>query len=120
DLEELLALAKQLGHADPDTRAQAAAKLVARGPWAIPALRHVINDLDNQVAAKQALRCLDWLQGPRGIDLPIAAAKLLAVRKPAVAAETLLAYLPFAGEQAVIDGVKAALDILAARPGKVD
>jgi HEAT repeat protein len=120
DLEELLALARDLGHADPDLRAQATAKLLARGTWAIPALRHVMNDLNNPVASKQARHCLDLLEGQRGADLMIAAAHLLATRKPDVAAETLLAFLPFAGRQDVLNGVKAALDSIAARPSKVD
>jgi HEAT repeat protein len=120
DMAELLALARELGHADPDRRAQAAAKLLAAGPWAMPALRHVVNDLENPAAAKQARRCLEWLEGPRGAELTTAAAKLLGERKPAAASETLLAFLPFAGEQGVLDAVKKALDTVAARPGKVD
>jgi HEAT repeat protein len=120
DFDELLALARQLGHADPDMRSQAMAKLVARGPWAVPALRHVVNDLNNPVASKQARHCLDLLEGERGTALTVAAARLLAVRKPTTAAEILLVFLPLAGDQAVLNGVKTTLDSIAARPGKVD
>ena len=120
DLDELLALARQLGSPDPDARAQAAAKLTARGPWAVPALRHVMNDLDSPQAAKHARRCLEWVEGPRGAELQVAAARLLALRKTTTGAETLLAFLPFADDKAVGDGIRAALAIVAARPGKVD
>ena len=86
----------------------------------MPALRHVANELDNQLAAKEARRCLQWIEGPRSKEVPSAAAKLLAARKPTAAAQTLLAFLPRADDQAVVDAVKAALASIAARPGKTD
>src|SRR5437870_3698280 len=119
DLEELLALARQLGDVDAAKRAAASARLIARGPWAAAALRQVANDLDHPQAAQQARTCLEWIEGKRGAELTIAAAKLLAARKPA-AATTLLAFLPFADDHTVVDGIKSVLDGIAARPGKVD
>src|SRR5262245_53495532 len=50
DLAELLRMARQLGDPSADKRAQAKATLLGSGPWAIPALRHVVNDLDNPLA----------------------------------------------------------------------
>jgi WD40 repeat protein/HEAT repeat protein len=120
DLDKLLALARQLGDANTQTRSKAAAKLVATGPWAMPALRHVANELDNPLAAEEARRCLEWIAGPQSKEVPTAAAKLLAARKPAVAAATLLAFLPMADDQTVVTAVKSVLAGIAAKPGKAD
>jgi hypothetical protein len=120
DLDELLTLARQLGDSDADKRAQAAAKLLGRGPWAVPALRYVVNDLQNPRAAEQARHCLEWLEGKHAVELPVAAAKVLAARKSKVAGATLIEFLPFAGDPAVVEGVKAALEIVATQPGEVD
>jgi HEAT repeat protein len=120
DSDQLLALARKLGDPSAEVRAKATAQLVASGPSAIPALRHVLNDLDDPDASEQARRCLEWLEGNRRGEVPIAAARLLAARKPAGAAEALLAYLPFADDRAVVDSVKAALVTLAAAAGKPD
>jgi HEAT repeat protein len=120
DLQELLAVARQLGDPDADKRAKATAKLLASGPWAVPALHHVINELDDSLTVQRARHCLEWLEGKRGTEVPVAAARLLALRKPETAAGTLLAFLPLADNQAVADGVKAALGGIAARPGKTD
>ena len=120
EMDQLLALARQLGDANAQIRASAAAKLIAIGPWAVPALRHVGNELDNELASKQARRCLPWVEGPRSKEVPIAAAKLLAVRRPAGAAAVLLAVLPLADDEAVVDALKAALSSVAASPGETD
>jgi HEAT repeat protein len=60
------------------------------------------------------------LAGPAvsGSDIPIAAARLLVLRNPPGAAETLLAYLPHADNESVTDEVKTALTALALRDGK--
>lgn len=120
NLKELLQIARQLGDASAPKRVEAKAKLLACGPWAIPALRHVINDLENPLAAQNARHCLDWIEGEQGNKLLIAAAHLLPSRAPAEAAETLLAFLPFAGDPKVASGVQLALVEVAARPGKTD
>jgi HEAT repeat protein len=119
-LDEMLALVRQLGDPDPPARARAVARVLARGPWAIPALRQILTSLDDPLAAPLARNCLEWLEGPRRVELPGAAAQLLAARKPGEAAAVLLAYLPLADEPRVVDAVKAALDRVAARPGPVD
>src|SRR5580765_2596506 len=61
DLNELLIIARKLGAADPQIQAKAAATLVARGSVAAPALRHVLNEMDNFAAAEQARHCLQWI-----------------------------------------------------------
>jgi Ca2+-binding EF-hand superfamily protein/HEAT repeat protein len=120
DLDELTALVRQLGDPDPPTRSRAVAKVLTRGPWAVPALRKILTSLDDAEAAPLARHCLAWLEGPRRGELPANAAQLLVTRKPAEAAALLLAYLPLAENAGVVDAVKAALDRIAARPGPLD
>jgi HEAT repeat protein len=53
-------------------------------------------------------------------SLPIAAARLLALRQPPEAVEVLLAYLPFADDSAVLDEVRTTLASLALKDGRPD
>jgi HEAT repeat protein len=53
-----------------------------------------------------------------GSDIPIAAARLVVLRNPPGAAEMLLAYLPHADNESVLEEVKNALAALALRDGK--
>src|SRR5262249_11594712 len=103
DWDRFVILTRQLGDPAAEVRARAAAQLVCRGTAAIPMLRHAVNDLADTVIADRARRCLQAIEGPTAAGIPAAAARLLAVRKPAGAAEALLAYLPFADDQAVAD-----------------
>ncbi len=120
DNDALLSLARKLGDPAEEVRTKAAGQLVSWGPAAIPVLRHVLNDLDSPLAAEQAQRCLDWLEGSRRTEVPIAAARVLVTRKTAGAAEVLLAYLPYADDQTVVEGIKTALIGLAPKKGKAD
>ncbi|HYV37946.1 MAG TPA: HEAT repeat domain-containing protein, partial [Gemmataceae bacterium] len=120
DADMLLALARKLGDPAEEVRAKAIGQLVSWGPAAIPALRHVLNDLDSPLASENAQRCLDWLEGSRRTELPITAARLLASRNAAGTAEALLTYLPYADDHSVVEGVKAALISLASKKGKAD
>jgi HEAT repeat protein len=120
DREKLLALARQLGDPDPKVRDRAAAELIGRGPVAVPYLRHAVNDLNNPAAAERARKCLEAVEGKNAAGLPAAAARVLAARKPAGAAAALLAYLPFADDETVLQEVSAALAALAFPDGKPD
>jgi HEAT repeat protein len=117
--DRLLLLTQQLHDPAPDVQARARAALIARGATAIPALRYAVNNLDDPVIADQARRCLQAIEGPGGAAVAAAAARLLAVRKPAGAAEVLLAYLPFADDQTVAEAVTHALTAVAFPDGKV-
>jgi HEAT repeat protein len=117
DGKEVQALVRQLGAA-PEVRAHAAAQLVACGPLAVPALRHAVNDLTDPVAAKEAQKCLQWIEGSSAATIPAAAARLLAERRPPGAAEVLLAYVPFADNAEVAEEVAHALARLAFAQGQ--
>jgi HEAT repeat protein len=93
-------------------------ELVSLGQVAVPWLRRVLKDPDDQLAASRAKLCLEAIEGTDGATVPIAAAHLLAARKPAGAAKALLEYLPFADDDTVIDEVRDALTTLAVSDGK--
>jgi HEAT repeat protein len=116
----LAQLARQLGDPSPATRARAAAEMIALGPAAVPMLRQVVKDPDNAEAAALARRGLEYLAGDRSSSLPLAAARLLAARQPPGTVAVLLAYLPFADNEAVLEEVKATLAAVAYRNGKAD
>jgi HEAT repeat protein len=118
--EKLTALVRQLGDKTPELREKAAGDLVSLGPVAIPYLRQAAKDVDEAEIAARARRCLRFLEGNDATNVTATAARLLGARKPAGAAEVLLAYLPFADEDAVVEEVKNALVALALRDGKPD
>jgi HEAT repeat protein/outer membrane protein assembly factor BamB len=98
----------------------ATVELLGLGSLALQALRQSASDLDHPELAARAARCLPWLDGPASHRLLIAAAHVLAERKPEGAAAALLAYLPFADSPEVIAAVNAALVTVAAPSGKAD
>ncbi len=109
DKDRLAALVLQLSDKTPAVRERAAAELIGLGHAAIPALRRTANDPDDEETAGRARHCLDCIEGAGAAGVPRAAARLIAVRKPAGAAAVLLAYLPFADNDAVVAEVEGAL-----------
>ena len=81
-------------------------------------LRDALRDSELEVS-RRAQRCIQRIEEEPANRLPAAALRLLALRKPAGAAETLLAFVPFAEDDS-IDEVKSALTALAVRDGKPD
>jgi HEAT repeat protein len=116
--DKLAELVKQLGDKELSTRTKAAAGLVAIGPAAIPALRQAVKDPDEGDAVALARRCLTAVEGEHSSAIPAAAARLLAQRRPDGAVDVLLAYLPFADNDDVIEEVKGALGSMAYKDGK--
>ena len=118
--EQVAELIRQLGDPAVAVREKATAELISLGTIAVPWLRQAAKDPDDLETANRARKCLDHVEGSTGIALVVAAARLLAHRAPAGATEALLAYLPFADDDTVVDEVKAALGLLATRDGKPD
>ena len=117
--EKVAALVKQLDTADLAVREKACGELIAIGPPALPELRRAARDGDSADAAALAQRCLKALDADSA-RLTAAAARLLTVRRPAGAAETLLAFLPYVENDSVLDDVKTTLATVAYREGKPD
>jgi HEAT repeat protein len=118
DPDKVAALIKQLGDKSPEVRDKAAGELVTIGTPSIRLLHMAAIDLDDQQVAAGAKKCLEFLEGGNGVSLPIAAARLLAIRQPAGAAQVLLDYLTSADDENVIEEIKAALTVLAIRENK--
>lgn len=118
--QKVKALIRQLGAESYREREQAAAELLTFGPGVAELLRAAKTD-ENLEIARRAEKCLQRItEGDHAREVPAAAARLLAARKPDNAVATLLDYLPFADNDAVADEVRAALTALALPEGKPD
>jgi HEAT repeat protein len=117
--ERLAALIEQLGNKSPTVARKACGELASLGAPAIPSLRKAVKDPDEQQTVRMAERCLQALEQQSG-QLSSAAARLLSQRRPRGAAETLLAYLPAAEDDGVLEEIRLALVAVAHPDGKPD
>jgi HEAT repeat protein len=113
------ALVQELGDDVFTVREKAGAELIAYGRLAVPFLREGANSSDLE-RKRRAEACLRVIAGNDANALPVVAPRLLALRKPPGAVETLLAYMPFADGDTMVGEVQAALTSLAMRDGKPD
>jgi hypothetical protein len=117
--EKVLALIQQLGAQSYAARSKASAELIKMGPLAVSFLREAGKNPDLEVK-RRVTDCLNSIRKTSDPALPQAAARLLAVRKPAGAAAVLLDYLPHADNTEVAEEVCAALGAVALRDGKAE
>jgi hypothetical protein len=120
DRDGIAALVKRLGDDDFDVREKASADLAAVGATAEPQLREAAEKSSDAEVRRRAEDCLRKLSKGTDPSLIAAAARLLGARKPAGAAEVLLAYLPAAPGEAASEAVGAALGAVAVTDGKAD
>lgn len=116
-MEKIHGLVKQLGDRTFAVREKAARELVDLGKPASPYLRRALRSSDLEIArrAEECLRLIDEHDGRPGLAGVVA--RLIAIRKPPGAGQTLLAYLPFAENESVLEEAQAALAaVAAARP----
>ena len=118
DLRQIEGMVRQLGHRNFGRRDRASRALIERGPPALAALKKALASPDIEVA-RRARQCLDDIERP-GTVLPLAALRLLAVRKPAGAVRILLAYAPYADDAAVEEEVLATLLAASGVKGRPD
>ncbi len=119
DRQQLSRLVQQLGADRFDDREQASRLLVQ---WQLPALvplRQALDHPDPEIK-RRAQTCIEEIETGPGSALPMAAARLLALRRPPTAIATLLDYLPHTTDTAIHDVVCDALAGLAVRPGSID
>jgi HEAT repeat protein len=119
DLERVQTLIRKLSDKSFAIREQATADLVAYGAAVVPLLREALKGTDLE-QRRRAERCLRAVARDEARALPPAAARLLALRKPAGAVEALLDFLPWAEAEDLADEVQTALATLAVRDGQVD
>lgn len=119
DREKVQALIRKLNDDSFAARENAQRDLVAFGTAAAPLLRAAASGADDEVR-RRAQRILDQVEKEKGSgQLPVQA-RLVALRKPAGAAEALLGFVPFADEDTLGEEVRAALAAVAVRQGKPD
>src|SRR5262245_47422259 len=75
-------LSKQLGDKSAGVREKATAELVALGPLAVPQLREASKDVDEAEVSARAQRCLQYIDISTSANVPAAAARLVAQRRP--------------------------------------
>jgi HEAT repeat protein len=122
DRGRMMVLIKQLGDDDFAVREKASAALVELGARSIPFLREAEKetpDSDIEVV-RRAERCRVLIEGEAGAAVSAAAARVVARLKPAGAAPVLLAYLPFAEDDNVVEELRTALVAVAVKAGKPD
>jgi hypothetical protein len=95
--ERIQVLIRQLGDNSFQAREQASGELAARGIAALPFLRQALKESDLEIVrrAEGCLQVIEKSEGgiPATTTLTNAAARLLAARKPAGAAEVLLDFI---------------------------
>jgi hypothetical protein len=111
-------LVKRLGDDSFEVREKASEELIAVGPPALVVLQEAARNEDREVA-RRATICLETITARTNRETTRAGVRLLVLRAPDVAAETLLALLPSA-EEGVVEDIRAALVPLAQRPGGPD
>lgn len=117
--EQIQGLIRQLGDPSYRARERASEALVALRARSLPLLRRAVEDADPEVR-RRAQECLRRIETDFNPALVAAAARVLAVRKPAGTAETLLDYLPLISSEDAAEALRAALSAVALRDGKVE
>jgi cyclophilin family peptidyl-prolyl cis-trans isomerase len=117
DRDRIAALIRDLGDDDFEVREKASSALVKIGGKAVSQLSHAKESRDVEVAHR-AEACLGKIEQKREPALVAAAARLLAARRSAGAAQTLLRFAPSADDRDALEHVRDALAVIAARNGK--
>jgi HEAT repeat protein len=119
DPGRLADLVRDLGSEDRGVARRACGELLGVGAPAVPLLRQAARDPDTRAAGTLARRCLHHLEGNPGA-LSAAVLRQVARCRPADAAAAVLAFLPHAEDEAVLEEGRAALAALAWIDGKPD
>jgi len=112
-------LLRQLGSDSFASREKAHHEILAMGAGALLALRQAENNPDTEVKRRVGELRLR-LEEKTNPTVQAATARLIGARKPAGSAAALLAYLPFAADDNVVDEIRAALTAVAAFDGHAD
>jgi len=110
---------QKLGDQSFAAREKACADLVGLGRMARPYLKPALQDRDPEVV-RRAERCLAQIESATASMVPLAAARLLAVRKPAGATKVILNFLPLADDDLLEAELLTALAAVGFAGGKAD
>ncbi len=117
DRTQIAAEIRKLGSESFEEREGAEEALVKMGAPAVSLLRQATRADDIEVV-RRAEQCLQRIDKVAGAAVTAAAARELGRRKPAGTADALLAFVPYADDDAVLDAVRAGLAATALRDGK--
>jgi hypothetical protein len=117
DRDKILKCIGDLGSDSFAVRESASNDLLKIGGKAASLLRQAMSNRDVEIA-RRAESCLDQLDKTQGPTITVAAARLLATRKPAATAQTLLKFAPFADDDYVLDTLRDTLTAVAVKDGK--
>lgn len=121
DRPDIERLVRQLGSADYRLREKAMTELIARGSATFDVLRTAPNAASDCEATRRIERAMQTIREKgAGAEVPAAAVRVVAARQSAALVETLLAYLPFAENDAVVDEIRYALLKHALKDGKAN
>src|SRR5262249_36274874 len=109
-------LIKQLGDSEFSVREKAQSEIKAMGVLILPLLREAVRHSDLEIRTR-AQRCLGEMERDKSLPLSVVTTRLIALRKPAGAAEALLAYVPYADDDATLAEVQLTLNAVAFRDG---
>jgi hypothetical protein len=110
---------RDLGNEDFNTREQAYASLAAIGAAAATGLKQYEQDKDTELR-KRVLDLKRRIDSKAEPAVQVAACHVIARTRPAGAADVLLAFLPFATDNSVVDEIAVTLANVAVVDGKVD
>lgn len=97
-------------------RERASKELTAGGRFALPLLRQALHSEDLEVV-RRAARCIEEIEQAPTAALITSASRLAAVRKPADAAEALLALLPWVDDESAEEAVFQSLASVGLKEG---
>jgi hypothetical protein len=118
--EKLTQLVVQLGDKAFKVREKAFDELLTLGASALAVVRQAVRESKDYEVQHRATELSQRIEDSANPSVQGASARLIAVRKPAGAADVLLNYLPFAADDTVIDELCKALTAVAVRDGKVE
>jgi hypothetical protein len=113
-------LIRQLSSDSFRVRENACTDLVTLGPVILPQLRQEMRHASDLEVRRRARACVEQIQTDYTQTVAAAAARLVALRKPPDAAETLLAFLPGPYDESVDDEVQEALVAVGRIDGELD
>jgi HEAT repeat protein len=110
-------LIRQLGDGDFSVREKAQAEVKSMGSIIVPLLRNATRHPDLEIR-NRARDCLSVMERDKNVPLSPITPRLIGLRKPAGAAEALVAYVPYADEETTLPEVQLALNAVAFKNGK--
>lgn len=119
DLERTQKLIEKLGDDSFDDRQKAENELKKTGAKILPLLRLARTNADLEIR-NRAAKCVEAIEMDKSPPLSITTPRLIALRKPKGAVETIIAYMPFADDEAMAEEMQQALNAVAYVGGKAN